>query len=147
MKLQILFLLILFGATSTFAKDYYLQCGDQHPTIWKNYYCLSGDINYETNVITNVEFGVCEGSQKDEESEPVDEVEIELVKTNKALASKSKAWRKSTPFDFSTKEFGTAVLYIIKSKIRKSYDFKARLKLNKGIRGLKKDVKLNCSSS
>lgn len=143
-KSFVIFLLLFTINHSQANEDIWFNCDNSPKKNWATYYCVFGNLDIKNKIITDASFGTCEGSQNAEESEPVTRIdEIEKVLPNAKLAATSSAWKKAIPFDFSNEDFGKSVLLIHEDEIKEG-KFKARVKVENAIDGLKNSEILEC---
>lgn len=117
------------------------QCDNAPAKGWKTYYCVAGSY-HGRGVLTEVEYGTCNGSDDAGESEPSEIVEMAPLKPNPSLRSASHEWNDAYAYNVGTREHGHAVLYLQSADMRAKGDGVGRLKLVNGDRT--KNVLLRC---
>lgn len=118
------------------------NCNGALEVKWSSYYCVGGDFTNKFE-LKNLNFGTCEGSQSAGEDEPEEIVEIKSAIHKPSLAATSTEWKNAFAYDLTTKEFGSAVLYI-KPDAFKSTEYGSVVRLKVTENGKIKDLKLKC---
>lgn len=116
------------------------HCSNPPATKWAEYFVASGNFQSPTQ-ITDMFYGIVEGSTAAGEEEPVITYESAKAAHDPKLQASSPEWKSATAFNLSTAELGQVVMYMHVEQMVSAGRGVARVKI-KG-----KDLRIECTAS